>query len=156
MPENSIYTSRVIGDPTVSFFEKMERITESGCWLWTGAINNKGYGQIWIPSIARLEYAHRFSYRVHVGPICRSDVVMHSCDVPCCVNPFHLSLGDQVDNMADAAKKGRLNIKLSEKDVIKIRNRKNTGPTALSREFGVNVSTIQRILNGITWKYLLA
>ena len=79
----------------------------SGCWLWIGGCTPSGYGNIWVNEIKRKDHAHRVSYRMHVGPIPSGMFVCHICDVPCCVNPAHLFLGTQTDNMADMRAKGR-------------------------------------------------
>lgn len=84
------------------FEEKVERITESGCWLWTGSLNNKGYGQF------NGNYAHRKSYEMHVGPIPEGMNVLHRCDTPSCVRPSHLWAGSQLENIRDAKSKGRM------------------------------------------------
>jgi hypothetical protein len=88
-----------------SLFERMEerivRVPESGCWLWIGNLNNNGYGKI------EEKYAHRVSYEIEHGPIPDGKFVLHSCDVTCCVNPNHLRLGSQKDNMQDAVERGR-------------------------------------------------
>ncbi len=60
----------------------------SGCWLWTGAVNNQGYPQI--HNMGKTELAHRLSYEVHVGPIPIDLQLDHKCRVPCCINPDHL------------------------------------------------------------------
>lgn len=82
--------------------EKYEVITESGCWIWTGAISDTGYGSI------NGENAHRAMYERYKGAIPPGMFVLHSCDVRCCVNPAHLSVGSQQDNMDDAVRKGRV------------------------------------------------
>ncbi len=77
----------------------------TGCWLWTAGMRLNGYGQVKIRRVNQL--AHRVSYQVHVGPMPEGMCVCHKCDVPCCVNPDHLFLGTQADNMRDRDRKGR-------------------------------------------------
>lgn len=87
------------------FFAKVDR---SGvCWVWTAGGNENGYGHFSPGHGLRREYAHRWSYEHHVGPIPPGMVVMHACDNPPCVNPAHLSLGTNQDNMLDMVAKGR-------------------------------------------------
>ena len=72
------------------------------CWFWIGATNG-AYGMTpWNVS------AHRYSWEMFYGPIPATLFVLHTCDIKKCVNPSHLFLGTQKDNMQDAAKKGRL------------------------------------------------
>ena len=90
------------------------RVDTSGeCWLWTGEVNNKGYGVFKIYEGTGREklLAHRFS-AVLAGMPAHSpaDVVMHSCDTPRCVNPEHLSIGTQLDNIRDAKTKDRMDL----------------------------------------------
>lgn len=90
------------------------RVDTSGdCWLWTGALNNKGYGfyRIYTGEECEKILAHRFSALMAGMPV-RSprDVVMHRCDTPRCVKPDHLSVGTQSDNMRDAKAKNRMNL----------------------------------------------
>lgn len=76
--------------------------TDGPCWLWTGAqMGSLGYGQFRIDP-ARTDYAHRVSWRLANGEIPDGALVLHRCDVPLCVRPDHLYLGNQADNMRDA------------------------------------------------------
>lgn len=74
--------------------KKYEKIPEAGCWIWTGCISKKGYGQI-VRCSKRL-LAHRVSWNMHARePIPCGLLVCHRCDVTSCVNPAHLYLGQQ-------------------------------------------------------------
>ncbi len=76
-----------------------------GCWLWKLSCRPGGYGAFSFHG--QSVDAHRFAYSALVGPIPRDLFVLHQCDVPACVNPDHLFVGTQSDNMQDAFKKGR-------------------------------------------------
>lgn len=78
------------------------------CWGWHGNKNQVGYGQFRVGRKGRVMSAHRVSWEIHNGPIPEGLIVMHSCDNPGCVNPAHLMVGTQKENLQDAARKGRL------------------------------------------------
>lgn len=61
----------------------------AGCWEWTGAKNDSGYGQL-RSGQGRLVYAHRLAFEMYVGPIPEGMVIDHLCRTPSCVNPLHL------------------------------------------------------------------
>jgi hypothetical protein len=87
------------------FWDKVGVANAQGCWPWIGAKMYYGYGKI------RNHYktvgAHRVSYELNVGKIPDGYCVLHKCDNPECVNPDHLFLGTQADNLKDMFKKGR-------------------------------------------------
>jgi hypothetical protein len=87
------------------FDDKCFPVTETGCWLWTGAVTPWGYGKLGRNN--RTIVAHRFMWQHVHGDIPEGMFVMHKCDVPACVNPQHLMLGNAAANSADMVAKGR-------------------------------------------------
>jgi hypothetical protein len=154
------------------------------CWNWTKLKKEKGYGLISYSSSASQNYyreaAHRFSYRMHYGEVIPKGIfVCHKCDNPKCVNPFHLFLGTNYDNVQDMVRKGRgskgekhsktlqqaaklglynTNVKLKKEDVFKIIELRKQGLTykAIGEMFGVDYSNIYKITKGKRWQYLLS
>lgn len=99
------------------FWAKVRRGSASECWPWTGSkLGRDGYGQFGVMTpggVSRKQlhlYTHRVAWIVTHGEIPPDLCVLHRCDNPICVNPGHLFLGTQLDNMRDAARKGRLSV----------------------------------------------
>ncbi len=92
-------------DRLAYFNDRYQEDPETGCWVWTGSRVNDLYG------CANIDYkqmlAHRLSFELFNGPIPDGDNVCHRCDRPLCVNPKHLFLGSQKDNLEDMTRKGR-------------------------------------------------
>lgn len=90
------------------FAAKVSPEPNTGCHLWTGALNNQGYGVINTGIAGRTMYAHRLSAGQKRGrALERHEVAMHKCDTPCCVNPDHIVVGTLKDNAQDMVSKGR-------------------------------------------------
>lgn len=86
---------------------------DTGCWEWQRASDGLGYGQLNVDG--KRYKAHRFFYEQKYGPIPEGLFLCHRCDNPACVNPDHMFVGTQKDNMRDAALKGRINSHSSHK-----------------------------------------
>lgn len=75
-----------MSDPLARFLASIDEDPVSGCWLWTGSLNNRGYAG----GIAGYANAHRFAFEHYVGPIPPGRQIDHLCRVRHCVNPEHL------------------------------------------------------------------
>ena len=131
-------------------------VIQTGCWIWTGPYQYDYYGK------CGARYAHRVSYEIHNGPIPKGMNVCHRCDVPMCVNPKHLFLGDQKRNVNDSMQKGRykhgrrprrslehwgLTKKDAEDITFKVKKQMRK-KTVVAREYGISVYVLDNILKG--------
>ena len=124
----------------------------SGCWLWTGTLAGRDQR----PRLCfdgKQGYAHRASWLLHRGPIPDGLQVLHRCDTPLCVNPNHLFLGTQLDNVRDAKAKGRHRPpprppgKLTQREVWEIRQlHGHVLQRVLAAMYGVSQTRIEQIL----------
>jgi HNH endonuclease len=130
-----------------------------GCILWERATNKAGYG------ICGRGLAHRAAFETAFGPIPAGMCVLHRCDVRSCVNPEHLFLGTQADNVKDMDAKGRrvsmvgskhALAKFAEADVAIIKWCLDAGVrgSKLARLYEVSDQVISFIKTGLTWKHV--
>lgn len=157
----------------------MSRVdTSSGCWEWTGTRLPAGYGRISVNG--RHTYVHRLMWDLTHGAIPNGMFVCHQCDNPRCVNPDHLFVATQKDNLADMRTKERhpwhgkrgdesllrqrpecilrgennSMAKLSNIQVREMRRLFMTGTQTqrqLSRMFRINEGTVSLIVRGLAW-----
>lgn len=150
--------------PEERFDAKYKVNPETGCWEWTAYRMKEGYGVLGIRG-HYTDRAHRFSYKRFRGPIPPGMLVCHTCDNPPCVNPEHLFLGTNADNVADRERKGRGrraigslagHAKLNERKVLRIKQRLAAGAnqSAVARQYGVDQCAINHIARGRTWRHV--
>lgn len=145
--------------PVADRLWRRTEVSEAGCWIWTGATNPHGYGQIGDEN-RRARLAHRVAYELTYGPIPVGAMVLHSCDVRACVRPEHLRVGSAADNTADMMGRSR-NVaprslangraKLSDADVSEIRAEHRAGKSCkqIARERDLDSSYVGRIVREV-------
>lgn len=154
------YSNRASVPLAERFWNKVQK-TES-CWLWLGSSNRRGYGAIDVDGV--LLRSHRVSWELANGPIPDGLYVLHRCDNPSCVNPEHLFIGTQKENMQDCSRKGRKAglagnenpaAKLTAEDVHNIRKLHATGVggNQIAKMYPqVSLSAIFRIIARRSWQ----
>lgn len=147
-----------IADARTYIETRIERIPESGCWIWMKGLTSEGYGQTWRHDGEN--FAHRLAYRTFIGPIPIGLFVCHTCDVKPCCNPAHLFIGTSDDNIADMLNKERNargekngNAVLNERQVLAIRVDPRDGET-IARSYGITRTQVARIKHRISWKHI--
>lgn len=126
-------------------------VPASGCWLWTGSVNRYGYGKTKVDQ--KHITAHRWSWMLHKGGIPDGLHVLHHCDVPACVNPDHLFIGTNQDNVDDRVSKNRTPTKLTKEQVVQILEMAGTKSTRdIGKIFGIGATTVSKIHRRITWR----
>lgn len=131
----------------------------TGCWLWKSSTDKDGYGQFYILRV-NVKAAHvALALAGKVRPSSKHGAC-HTCDTPACQQPLHLFWGTQLDNMRDAANKGRTqsgerhsNAKLTTEKVsqIKLLIELGVSQTDIAILFHVSKPTITKIKKGLAW-----
>ena len=166
-----VYSNSVIQ----RFWSKVDKVTASPCWLWIGytrpmrGCSNKFYGAFVIRrrkvTSKYIYSAHRVSWEIQNKRLLKpSELIRHTCGNSLCVNPAHLILGTQKENMRDRDRHGNtcrgedspIAI-LTNQDVIFILQcykDKTITQVDLAKKYNVHKSTIQRIVKGKRWTHI--
>jgi len=154
------------------FWDKVSIKNKQSCWEWFSGLNSHGYGVFYLKGSGKYNHllAHRYSYSHWFGvEIPKGILVLHKCDNPKCVNPFHLFLGTQAENMRDCYRKGRSKLKpypqpgeknpaskLSALKIFEIKTMLAGGITqaVIAKKYGVSQANISKIKTGGSWKQL--
>ena len=149
----------------VTFWDRVYSLVarEGECLLFTGHKDECGYGRIFRDR--KLVRLHREVWARDNGSVPEGMVVMHTCDKPACIEPTHLRVGKQADNIADMDAKGRRRTltgsqqsqaKLTEQVIPAIRERLSSGDTCKSIAdcYGVTEGAIRHIKKGRQWTHV--
>lgn len=140
------------------FWRYVDKRSDSECWPWIGS-GSLGYGTISPGGANTIKVpAHRVSWEIHNGPIPQGEgahgtVVRHKCNNRLCVNPGHLVLGTQADNVKDmwvnkSARRG--NARLTESQIASIKADPRSS-RKLAPIYGVTDGHIRSIRSGRAW-----
>ena len=139
-------------------FWKKVSVEPSGCWLWTRGKYKDGYGGFKLDG--KMVKVHRLSYQHFKGDIPEGLCVCHSCDNPVCVNPAHLWVGTNDDNITDKVGKWRHahgerhgRAKLIEADVLAIRS-DHRSLRKIAADYGIDNTQVSKIKRRIRWSHV--
>ena len=137
------------------FFNKVDSMQAGECWNWDSTISDHGYGDFWC--LGKRCRAHRISWEIYYGEIPEGILVLHKCDNKRCINPAHLYLGTNSDNMKDYLERskdptiGCFHSRLTSDEVelvnILYRNKK-LNQTQLAEFLDVSRSVIYNAIHG--------
>lgn len=141
------------------FWEKVDKKSDDECWNWKASTNGHGYGQI-CDGFCGVVSAHRLSWQIHFGDIPIGKFILHKCDNRLCVNPNHLYVGTQSDNMYDKVLRSPTYPKMSKFYkgeawlIERLWHSKKVTQEQISKMFKCNSATISNIVNKKTTNFL--
>lgn len=124
----------------------------TACWRWERGHHQLGYGVVSLGK-GQTNLAHRLSWELTNG--WTYDMVIHTCDTRDCYRPSHLVTGERRDvNMVRQFSRNRQKLSLVQVRAIKRGLREGRGPTSLGQEYGVNKSSIRKIRDGLSYRWV--
>jgi len=144
-------------------FKRKITINKTGCWIWHGH-RSHGYGYIWVYEKKHTISVSRAIWLLKKGPIPDGLFICHKCDNPACINPDHLFLGTNEENIQDMIDKGRNakgekhgNSKLKVESVRTIRSMAKSHIATheqIAKQFSISVSLVNAIIYKQRWKHV--
>jgi hypothetical protein len=144
-----------------NFKKNFRRGDVNDCWNWEGSLNSDGYSKfvaIGVDGHRRTLLGHRFGFAYIHGPVKTNTYVLHDCNNPTCVNPFHVRIGSAHRNSLDVVNSGNMvqpMAKLTHDDVEEILDKASRSVMTLKQlaaVFHVNRQSISNIVNGKTFR----
>ena len=136
-------------------------MNNTDCVIWTKALDSHGYGQSW--RHGKPYKAHRAAWEEHYNVVLSSDqFLLHKCDTPACINPDHLYIGNQKDNMQDRKNRNRWIppkgeevswSKLTEAEIKLIKELPGLHKD-IAKQFGISRSCVSLIKGNKRWKHI--
>lgn len=118
-------------------------INEDGCWLWTGGVNNRGYGSLKVNG--KHMHSHRAMWEQERGPIPGNLTIDHICKIKLCVNPDHMRLMTRLDNQRLGS-----HVKITYEQAEQIRADPRM-QKEIAVSYGLSESQVSRIRSGKMW-----
>lgn len=164
---NKVYWKRLEGETIEEKLKANYFENENGCWIWKGGKNSRGYGSINIGN-RKTAQVHRIAFKLWKGELPDDLFVCHHCDEPLCINPDHLFLGTNQDNIDDKMFKGRAytGVHLGEKnessiltdekvkEIKKLLLQKKKYQSEIAKQFKVSKQCITDIKLEHRWKHI--
>jgi len=162
-----LFTVNLTDEQIARFWSRVEKLEPDECWPWRGQLDRKGYAKWRLKCKALFScgykdfFGSRISYFLNYGAFASRLNVCHSCDKPICVNPAHLFLGTQKDNMHDCIKKGRYLYPdagiVTEEIVRKVRQlcQNKIPQRRIAEQLNLSQACISLIHSGKRWKHII-